>query len=659
MLPTARGRRWRRHPLAGLGLSLLISWLPGLESRAANPASVEGLRIAPLSGWVELGFLDSREDRFRSGTGVKPDFDKTEVSSTLHLDFLGSVYHPRFLRFDGMGELGLLQRLEGGDDATLVGGNMNIDLLAEHPYGLSLFAARKEEPIDQTFARSFEQESTSYGARLRLHRGPLPLSATYNHIERNRADADFGDETFDQVNAHGEYRLGEDSRGTLDYFLSFDDLDFAEEDRDRVRRQQFTAGNTLYFGPGRRNRFGGMVRLEEQDGDTERHGALGSGNLSWIHSESLSSTYGGRISWDSINGQRTFRSDGSASLDHQLYESLHSTLEGYARFTDADFGTTNQLGASLTEKYTKRLSDWGWLRIGITPFVEWIDFELDEDTALVVDEAVTLPDAIPVELGRPSIDVPSLVVTNQIGSIVYVEGFDYRLNVFGPITEIQRIPTGNIANGETVAVDYRFELPGNDDVLQKGFRSAAELSFPGGVSLFGRILETRWDTSSERAEQRLEERRRHALGVRWNVRWISARVEYEREQSTFTEWDGFSESISLTTPRRTWWQASLSASHAYRDFQDPDETFRRAAVIATLRARIAVRGLLELSSEWEQERWDSDVRRSDVDGLGVRGSFTWRFRRMLVTLEGRHSRVERYDQDENVDRIELRIRREF
>jgi hypothetical protein len=102
-----------------------------------------------------------------------------------------------------------------------------------------------------------------------------------------------------------------------------------------------------------------------------------------------------------------------------------------------------------------------------TPFegcdaVRLIDNRPNEDTAFVFDERHVMVGLQPVLLLQPGIIASSIVVTDENGSVMYLEGGlgDYVvIETGGSIeTQLSRTPISDIVDGQLVLVDYEYEL---------------------------------------------------------------------------------------------------------------------------------------------------------------------------------------------------------
>jgi hypothetical protein len=78
----------------------------------------------------------------------------------------------------------------------------------------------------------------------------------------------------------------------------------------------------------------------------------------------------------------------------------------------------------------------------------------------VFDERVFMTATTTVSLGRKSVIPGSVKVLNRGRTQVFVQDVDYVLTVIGTTTQLRRLISGNIVEGEEVSVDYTFDTGG-------------------------------------------------------------------------------------------------------------------------------------------------------------------------------------------------------
>lgn len=78
----------------------------------------------------------------------------------------------------------------------------------------------------------------------------------------------------------------------------------------------------------------------------------------------------------------------------------------------------------------------------------------------VIDERVFLTATATASLGRKNVVLGSVKVLNRGRTQLYVQDIDYALTVIGTTTQLRRLITGNILEGEEVSVDYTVDTGG-------------------------------------------------------------------------------------------------------------------------------------------------------------------------------------------------------
>ncbi|NOZ57769.1 MAG: hypothetical protein GXO73_13390 [Calditrichaeota bacterium] len=170
------------------------------------------------------------------------------------------------------------------------------------------------------------------------------------------------------------------------------------------------------------------------------------------------------------------------ALEHRLYMSLRTRV--YYRFTKS-----KQPGVDDRRKllgfmadYRKRIPG-GILSLNYELRRQWQSHASIPGRLVVVDEAHELWDDRTVLLDNPYVDLSTIRVTDESGTIVYQENLDYILVEQGVFVEIRRLPGSQIPNGGVVYVDYVAEQE-----RSYSFR-AWNRKVGGALSLFRRAVE--------------------------------------------------------------------------------------------------------------------------------------------------------------------------
>jgi hypothetical protein len=618
-----------------------------------------------IDGYVEFGVRGRNHERDTPSGGI--DFKKTEVfiDEILHLDLGGSIYHPNLLAFSGGLDLHFLQDVVNDDAFILPGGNVNLSFLNRKPYGLRLFARVSENEFQQRFAPTVGVRNELYGAGVRLDTGPLPLEVVYTHREREQGGEPCltCEEVEDEVSLLGSYELGERSAGDVRYRFLDERVILRKQ---RLMRHELFANNTTYFGSDRRKRFSGLGRLLVSSGMNNVSNVTLSGRYNWEHTGTLSTNYSLNYQHQALDSQTSNNYGLALSLSHGLYGSVSTNLSAYGNVQDASYGLSARYGVRLLEGYSKRLGEWGRLRIDTEPFVELQQQRPEQTTGFVIDEGVTFGIGSPVvPLRRMSIDTATIVVRNAAcpgAEDVCEPEFDYRIRSSpGGLTELEHIVSGDIPLGEEVLVQYEYDLREESDLLLYGYRLVTDLAYRGWGSLFANVHFSR---EEELRETTTDRRRptpdRRVVGVRVNRRWGSAVVAFEWEDSEIRSSSGNYQTLSLTTPWSTWWSGSLAAQHRAREWNNPSEQMVGWRVVGKLNTRLWRGSTFEIRAEYETEDWRGNRTESrDFDAIVLGSTFAWRFRQFQVMLGGAMYFLDRPQGIENHQRFYLRLQRNF
>jgi len=492
----------------------------------------------------------------------------------------GSIYHPNLLSYylDAEGALGYSRDSFGSTGApsssrqgldALGHFSFTADMLAEKPYHASAFANYDHTFRDNDFFTRTIVDSWRYGARGGwqinkawsisldyVHRdeistSPFPVTRTVlvtNVIggtnvvvsRTNQFTSDQTTSTHDDTVTFG-VRNERTSGGTsLNY--TFDR--YTRSDAGAIgegRDHSVTIGDGERFGVDDKyklNSSASFLRREALVEDSDEF--IANQSFAADHRPDLGSFYD--LSYDRYH-TASFDSQtygGQASLRHQLYESLTSTLvlrgSDYST-SDANNSTdTLRYGGGLGEFYTKRLTDDHRVRVSNSLFVDHTDQTIDTSAFITIQnerhnfsEGGAPPGTFFLALA--DVVFPTVVVTDENDTQPpFLEDFDYRVVINGSRTLIERLPGSRIGAAQIVLVDYRAAPApsGSYNTLTEFFELRFEL-WKNLVGIYGRINLSLNDAP---AELRVQDVRAYTVGTDWNWRWLHAGGEYQIYNST-------------------------------------------------------------------------------------------------------------------------------
>lgn len=636
-----------------IGLFLLIE-VAGDPAQVASK-EVKMLHVGMTEGFIEISGEKQRDLRRRSGAETDALVNRETLYERVGLSAAGFVYHPRFLRFWGSSELTLSQEFQDEGDRVLPGVEARMTLLERHPYTLVLHGRLHQANVERPFARSYQVTSAAYGASFRYRNTVFPFELTYGHRSRSGYGVEI-DEEGEDFGATGRYAVNGWSRGRVEYRWT-DEVVRAQS----FQRQVLTTSNTTHLGKQRQKRLVGSLRLDQQSGLNDTLSMTGQGQLDWRHTDTLGSAY--RLGFQRTEAESQWANDVDfgASVHHQLFASLTSVGEISLRAEDASFGDIRVFQTAINEAYTKRLGQWGRLGVQLGPIIGLTQRRPRGRNAIEFDEPVELVGTLPVALGHLDIQAGTLEVTDAESGRSYFENEDYVVRTEGRVTEIARIATGEIADGETVLVDYYYNLSTHSDVMFTGVSIYISLAFYDWLTLYTKLWLRQQQQLSGTLDTQVESQDRRSAGVRASRSWFLAWTEVEQSKSTFTSYRSVSEGLSLTTPSDLGWRASVSGQHHYLIYDKPSRQLNSFSLGASLGTSLTKDGHFDVEADYQRDRWYGDTQSelNDLDAIGVSTELSYRFRSLRFAIDARLSRVNRHGQQEERERVFLSVRRDF
>jgi hypothetical protein len=248
---------------------------------------------------------------------------------------------------------------------------------------------------------------------------------------------------------------------------------------------------------------------------------------------------------------------------HHFYESLYSSLN-LNTFSDKSTSLSqDQSGISLNEDYTKKLGKFGRLTAGAGLGYESEKRKTSGDVTIIVGESHTLTTGILTLLEQPNVDSATVTVNDSTGTIVYILNVDYRLSPNGLRTQIERIPGGAIANGQSVRVDYHAALSPLFSFNTVSNHAQARLDILEDlIGVYYRRSRSFHPDIKGNENAILESLTDSSYGVEFRYRNLTLEWENQNYDSTLSPYQrqGLKETLRFDlTPRSTYWiQASQS-----------------------------------------------------------------------------------------------------
>lgn len=601
---------------------------------------------------------------------------------------------PRLFTLTLGGTFGLSQERvsasPGEDDfreGTLWGYEASGGLLSGHPVSLTLFANRRQTIQAQVLTGQSQLLSENRGATLFLKRLYIPSTIS---VRQELVDDEF--RVAETVVRRQEERRSltyTGQRGWEDAELDvrYEFVDFIDKVFPGLSYQSHepALGFSLEFGPELNWRWDSRLRYFSRRGD-ETAGISPPDLTTWSvdealeieHSERLRSRYQYLLLETETPGGEITNHTVSASLRHQLYESLRTTVAADGSYQTVPEGDKRIGRSRLDLAYTKRLPGQGRLGIGLGGGAQYEEDRLRARESFVAQEPHTAatPFALPISLANRSVVETSVVVTRIAAGplppgcvppgpapLLLVLGRDYTLRTVGTVTEVAPIPCSGaipgINPGDTIAVDYRFTTPPARAFLTTSARADVSLDY-GWVRLFAGYDRSDQSLLSGQDGEFLEDQQTSSAGLelRYDRPRIGASVvgEWRRLLSTTVSYDSYRTSQLLRVAILP--ELTLSASgHQIRlDYLDQDR--QSVSLGGRLTATYALNGYFfaEMSAGVQALR-DTVLPRERLIDAGLR--LRWMLRKLEISPSVQFFDRERGDTRSRDFRATLQMIRRF
>jgi hypothetical protein len=454
----------------------VLFWLALLAMRsAARAQSVEEPR------WLSLRLTDcylsfdgeaEQQTYTSSAAASQLTSQRLYLSPTLGLGLAGSIYHPDLFNFDLTGEPGYTRQ----DFITSANGSSSStheeDYLQNYrfigtlfqikPFITTVYANQSYDISQYDFFNQAIVNSSSYGFTSGYQTGPVPVTVSYRDSQQNSSSLAQNMETDEQdvdLHAHNDRKSGDYT--DLDYRFSQIDQNLQNSGstfQDNNDNQYLTMMDMEYFGPGNRNTLNSMLDYNSVDSsglNSETLDAQSDLNLYLTPHLQNNDTYS--LAWYQDDTSQVIQNLGRAALQHQLYDSLSTSIDVHGGLSEQSGLNGSELDAQTvgtqgSVNYSKLLGGWGHLSLGETATYDLISQTSSGGGLIVPNEPLVLT-ALPTPLKLPQdLSIISVTTTNNLP---LHEGVDYSLNSnVNPWTLQIILSSPNVHSGDTVLVTY-------------------------------------------------------------------------------------------------------------------------------------------------------------------------------------------------------------
>lgn len=701
-----------RAPLAALADEAPTT-RPLESSAASSQPAAPPLLLAPsgpILRFEELTFELGFEGELRRRRGVaearrpvraryRQTNDDWRFEETLGLRTRGEVLGERFLLYDtsvrwGLSQESFRERRPGPDrfeseDGFVLEYDARVALLPAGRISAVAIASQLDDRVPRPFLPSLDRRRERYGGEILFHDRILPMRLSFEDLS-------------EQLNSPADRALIDDEQRRerlLRYELTWQPeerqrlhLDYSYEDRreqysgtrrvfDAVRHY-FTLDHALHFGPEGRSRIETIARFQDETGEKVRDIYEISPQLRLQHTDSLATTYRGQFLRESYQGLDFNLYRGDAGLTYSLGERLVGSLNLYGLTQEAEAGgDTREWGGIAGFSYSDE-NAFGRLSASLTFTHAYLRTDSGGRDGVVVGEAVTFRDPLPVFLTRSDVRPGTILVTDAERRRTFFAGQDYVVLRSGRYTALSRVRSGRILDGQTVLVSYLygtasglelnrdrldwriqqvFKLTEASSTDPQSFDSSLTPYYAGSLQ-FEAIDRQRYLTYEPRDVNR------HRLGLTYRVSRLKTIVprsgsfglEYEYNDDSIDPYQALHASADLALLERAPHTLDLTGRYSFFRFAGAGELETRDT--SQLDAGVSYRCALGRNLEGQLTtlyRFEDDSLFGRTHGVDLSGSIHWRIGLFVASFEIEYDLLDLPESSDGTLVAWLRLRRDI
>ena len=632
----------------------------------------------------ELGFegrADRRRVRFDTNEWFSRRYRQTNraygFEETLGVRSEGSFFNERLLQFDLAARWGLTQErfsetgsgpdLREDPHGDLLEYDLNFTLLPRGVVSANAYATRLDSRIPRAFQPSLDRTLEKYGAGLFVNHRIFPMRFTFEHVwdeltSRTRNLIDDEQRGRDTFRYEGTWQISDRHSLRLEY--QYDD-----------RREQYSGGDTrfdttrnyltlnhiLRFGRDGRSSLETLARFQDETGDLARDTVEASTRLRLQHGDSLSTNYAAQFLRESFQELTTRTWRGEAGVTHQLGETLVSSLQLYGLRQSADENADFSESGGIANVSFSRDNPLGRFSANLSYNHVATDTDDGAQRGIVIAESVTFRDPLPAYLAKDDIDLLSVVVTDVNRTRTYLPGRDFLAMPLGRYMALRRVPTGQIADRQTVLVSYTYRVSRDYDISRDRIDLRVQQDFKFGLTPYyaGSVQDEDID-EPRYLRFRARNVNRHRVGATYRQKLWSAGLEYEFHDDTIDPYQAMHFNGDVVLWQNAQHQLDGKATLSRFWFDGSDGLAPRDTTLLDLGAsyRYSLAQGLEVNAG-AMYRYEDDSLYGLTRGVDLTGALEWKLGYFSLRFEAEYDVLDLPDSSDDGLAVWLKLKREI
>ncbi|MFQ5805569.1 MAG: hypothetical protein ACE5I3_03855 [Phycisphaerae bacterium] len=500
---------------------------------------------------LELGFegrVDQRKISFDTDERFRWRYRETErargFEETVGLRADGALFDEGLMLFEVQGRWGLTQERfsesRPGPDRSqsphgdLLEYDLSFTLLPHGTVSANAYAIRQDSRIPRAFQPSLDRTLERYGTDVFVNHRTFPMRFSFEHVwdelaGRTRALRDDEERGRDTFRYEGTWQLSEKHAFRLEY--EYDDRRerySGTRTRFDTTRNYLVLNHTLRFGDDGRSALQTLARFQDETGDLARDTAEVSTQLRLQHTDALSTNYRAQFLRESFQELVTRTWRGEVGSAHQLGDALTSSLQLYGLRQNADKNADFTEWGGVANVSFSRDNALGRFAANLSYNHVATDTRDGTRRGIVIGESVTMRDPLLTYLAHTDVDLITLVVTDANRTRTYLPVRDYIAARIGRYTALRRVPSGQIADRQTVLVSYTYRVFADYDISRDRIDFRAQQDFKFGLTPYYAMSLQDEDIDNPRfLPFRARSVNRHRIGATYRQKRWSLGLEYE------------------------------------------------------------------------------------------------------------------------------------
>jgi len=654
---------------SGFLTSALVTLFFSLNNLQA--AEISAFEVIDSSGSLSLKFISDNQKISTLGTTTQNN-ERQLWQEELNLKMNGYIYHPNFLKMDlSAGLLSDQTKFDFSGYKYSTNQQVNnlsarLDFLYKRPTPFSVYYNKTNTIVPTGSTGSFLQENIIYGSEVALLSPLSPVTVRLSN---------FRETTYGEGSNQRSDEMNEQFKLSMNYPYGVGDyVQLSLLDNHRISRSGSlalpiveTESDASSTGFKTKNTFGSDNQLQltshygqqEQKGFPEKESWFFRPKLDWTHNKKFISYY--TFSTNHIKEQdREIKNDRTTA---KLKYSGENSLGGVAGLS---LSSSESTGFEFEDKginlSTSKKIDTNHGKYDVS-YSASLNSRDQTSTLLqipVFGDQYTLNGITQETITQSNIDTTTIIVSNSTRSQTFVEGLDYSITVIGNQTLIERLIGGNIADGQSVLIDYSYDTGGTMKYERQTQNININLALNKFYNIFTRFYQSKQNLIEGNPTINLNSSDGTILGLRINRplkkgMTVGGELLTQRHNDDSNPYDKQNIDAFINLPLFSNAMLKLNTGILMIDNEQSDEDINKKTLGLNFRSRPWLRTSMTFESQYSHDTGGSTKRTTLNNTL----NFSWRYRQLNLKTTIKHKSEEQGIVERDDWSIYLKLQRAF